>query len=269
MSDSSLYPSIPPRPWLLPEDFSTDVTTEVAAQMLKNAQIRGEYPCRKVVFTIRSHDQGWGGTRGQKGTYKGSYTWFEAGLERLTAFNDNSHIPPSKDTPTSGEINSKMQEILNMWPPRETDVELLPQFLFAPDADNSLEDEAIQTPGTTCTVHTVSPQIESRETAHEPPQIDSWFVYPLMPSDDCIQKNLTAHKEPQTNTITWRFDDNTNPESLEAKELDDQGRGPASKTGEYVRNLKVGDVVTVWAKARFPMWVNTIEEVKIDIYWAV
>jgi len=33
--------------------------------------------------------------------------------------------------------------------------------------------------------------------------------------------------------------------------------------------MKVGDVVPVWGKARFPGWANVVEMVKIDIYWAV
>lgn len=33
----------------------------------------------KMVFTIRSHDQGWSDERDGKGTYAYSYTWFEAG----------------------------------------------------------------------------------------------------------------------------------------------------------------------------------------------
>ena len=40
------------------------------------------HPCRRIVFTIRSHDQGWGGDPGDAGTYNGSWTWFEVGLER-------------------------------------------------------------------------------------------------------------------------------------------------------------------------------------------
>jgi hypothetical protein len=51
--------------------------------------------------------------------------------------------------------------------------------------------------------------------------------------------------------------------------LEEQGRGRDTGTGEFVRNLKLGDVVTVWAKARFPQWVNVVEQVKIDVYWAV
>lgn len=40
-------------------------------------------PCRKIVFTIESRDQGWGGEPEHRETYRGSWTWFEAGIERL------------------------------------------------------------------------------------------------------------------------------------------------------------------------------------------
>jgi hypothetical protein len=59
------------------------------------------------------------------------------------------------------------------------------------------------------------------------------------------------------------------PDSIDGKKLDEEGRGRATGNGEYVRNLKVGDVVTLWGKARYGGWVNYVEEVKIDVYWAV
>lgn len=37
---------------------------------------------KNVSFELRSHDQGWGGERGCRGTYSGSYTWFEACILR-------------------------------------------------------------------------------------------------------------------------------------------------------------------------------------------
>lgn len=43
------------------------------------------HPCRKIVFSIRSHDQGWGGGHDNQDTYRSSWTWFEAGLERFDA----------------------------------------------------------------------------------------------------------------------------------------------------------------------------------------
>jgi hypothetical protein len=85
----------------------------------------------------------------------------------------------------------------------------------------------------------------------------------------CLQKNLTATEEFKEHKIVWSCTDNVDPDSVDGKELDAQGRGRATATGEYVRNMKVGDVVTVWGKARFPGWANFVETVKIDIYWAV
>ncbi|SPO00196.1 uncharacterized protein DNG_03045 [Cephalotrichum gorgonifer] len=41
------------------------------------------HPVRKVVFTIQSHDQGWGGKVADKNTFQGSWTWFEVGQERI------------------------------------------------------------------------------------------------------------------------------------------------------------------------------------------
>jgi len=51
--------------------------------------------------------------------------------------------------------------------------------------------------------------------------------------------------------------------------LEEQGRGRGTGNGEFVRDLRLGDVVTVWGMARFGAWVNNVEAVKIDVYWAV
>lgn len=58
-------------------------------------------------------------------------------------------------------------------------------------------------------------------------------------------------------------------ESPEVTALAEIGRGKATGDGEFVRNLKLGDIVTVWAKARFPGWVNYVDRVKVDVYWAI
>jgi len=70
--------------------------------------------------------------------------------------------------------------------------------------------------------------------------------------------------------ITWRHTDNILPDSEAAVKLGtDEGRGVETGDGSFVRDLKMGDVVTVWAKVRFAGWANKIEKVKIDVYWAV
>lgn len=271
MSNTNQFPTIAPRPWTIPEDFPQDATREIEEHLMKVSRVRGEFPCRKIIFTLKSHDQGWGGQRDQRGTYKGSYTWFEVGQERLTALKNTQYMPSalepghSDDTTPQNTLEAARD---NTWPGflEHFNLSLLPQLAFSLEESNNAKGEDTST---ICILRTLAPKVGSRVTSYGPPQTEISFSHQLMPSEDCLQKNLTATKEVQTNTIEWRYDDDVNPESLDAKALLDQGRGPASKTGEYVRGLKLGDAVTVWGKARFPMWVNTIEEVKIEVFWAV
>ena len=117
-----------------------------------------------------------------------------------------------------------------------------------------------------CTLQTIIPTIEPKRFANTL----GAFHHDLLPSPTLtIQRNVVASRETRKHKVTWLCNDNLVLDSLEAAELEKQGRGSESTNGEFVRNLKVGDVVTVWAKARFPGWANFVEEVKIDVYWAV
>lgn len=78
-----------------------------------------------------------------------------------------------------------------------------------------------------------------------------------------------ADHEPRTHTVTWSWEDNIHPESAAADEIAEKGRGRETGTGEFVRGLRVGDVVSVWVKARFPGWSNHVHRVEVDVYWAV
>jgi len=82
-----MYPITKPTPWANPHDpdDAPEVTADVLNGWKKASKPRSQRPVRKIIFTIRSHDQGWGGNNGDKGTFAGSCTWFEVGLERLAA----------------------------------------------------------------------------------------------------------------------------------------------------------------------------------------
>ena len=95
------------------------------------------------------------------------------------------------------------------------------------------------------------------------------FEHSLLPSMKALQKNITARRETKKHLIIWSANDNVVPDSLDAMELEKMGRGKDTGNGAFVRNMKVGDTVTVWAKARFPQWLNFVEEVRVDVYWAV
>lgn len=71
---------------------------------------RGLYPCRKIVFDISSHDQGWGGGHGDSGTFRGSYTWFDVyavpSKEKKRALEDKNFqqlVPAAKEDDTRPE----------------------------------------------------------------------------------------------------------------------------------------------------------------------
>jgi hypothetical protein len=70
-------------------------------------------------------------------------------------------------------------------------------------------------------------------------------------------------------TITWHYLDFIDEQSPAAIEADLNGRGWKSLDGSFVRNLKVGDCITLWMRARFPGWMAHIVKAKIEMYWAV
>ncbi|RJE21408.1 hypothetical protein PHISCL_06239 [Aspergillus sclerotialis] len=55
---------------------------------------RQTHPCRKIVFSISAHDQGWGGTP-QPSKFGGSYTWFD------TEIIHNAHEIPREPQDTA------------------------------------------------------------------------------------------------------------------------------------------------------------------------
>jgi len=169
-----------------------------------------------------------------------------------------------------------------------------PQFRLVGDLYEHVEDPNISRPPIVCSLRTVQPKTSAvdrgvgappapqqyntepisiddhpQEDEVNKPKIEYEFEHPILPTSKCIQKNLAAERETQEYVITWKATDDINPESLEANHLLKQGRGAATATGLFVEGLELGDVVTVWAKARFPGWTNNVEDVQIDVYWMV
>ncbi|KAJ0122901.1 hypothetical protein J7T55_011362 [Diaporthe amygdali] len=196
-----------------------------------------EHPCRKIVFTMRSRDQGWGGGHEDRGSYRGSWTWFEAGKER---FDKNATHP--KDTPEKEAlVEGDSKEAAGSSSPHGPQHEI-PTPYFPVYAARSFQ-----------------PALEPGQEA---------FHHDLHPSPELtIQRNKAATRQPTIHKVVWSWKDDTNP--LSPEKLSELGRGPESGNGDFVRNLTLGDVVTVWAKARFAGWTNHIERVKVDIYWAL
>lgn len=197
-----------------------------------------EHPCRKIVFTLRSRDQGWGGQPQDRGGYRGSWTWFEAGRERF----DRNAQPPKdtaeKKAPVDGTVEGEMGSTTSYLDPSgETPTPYFPVYA----------------------ARSMHPALEPGQEA---------FHHDLHPSPTLtIQRNKAATRQLTTHTVVWAWKDNVDPLSSEI--LSEMGRGPETGNGDFVRGLTLGDVVTVWAKARFAQWANHIDSVKLDIYWAL
>lgn len=65
-----------------PTELASEAPREYFAGSMKQPPTL-THPVRKIVFKLRSKDQGWGGGHGDRGTYRGSWSWFEAGLEKF------------------------------------------------------------------------------------------------------------------------------------------------------------------------------------------
>jgi hypothetical protein len=106
--------------------------------------------------------------------------------------------------------------------------------------------------------------------ASNAPKAKYKYVHPLLAQPEWeIHRNKSATSSWQEHVVTWSYLDDINPDSDAGKALDDEGRGRATGDGSFVRSLLLGDVITVWAKARFGGWVNNVEDVKVEVYWAV
>ncbi|KAI1379943.1 hypothetical protein F4677DRAFT_408083 [Hypoxylon crocopeplum] len=194
--------------------------------LMENTVSTLEYPFRKVVFDIVSCDQGYSSHREDHGTYRNSWTWFDAGLERF-------------------DMNNKC----------------LPK---CPDRKDTVHSsDAADIP--TCAIRSIWPPVEPI-TSRSP---EMQYQHELLPtSDHLIQRNKHAERDMQHYRVEWYWNDDVDPDSPEAETLREMGRGAGTGNGEFVRNLKFGDMITIWGRARFPGWANYVQRVEVKVYWA-
>jgi hypothetical protein len=96
------------------------------------------------------------------------------------------------------------------------------------------------------------------------------YDHQLLPTaDHKIRCNRVAEHDWQHHHIEWCWTDAIDPDSSAGQELEANGRGSATGNGSFLKSLKVGDMVTVWGRARFPAWVNKIQKVEVKVYWAL
>lgn len=92
----------------------------------------------------------------------------------------------------------------------------------------------------------------------------------LLPRDNKLQTNVRAGRNFERHTVVWHYMDDIRADSGQAEEIEQRsGRGRATLDGRVVRELEVGDSISVIGRARFGGWSNYVESVSVRVFWAV
>ncbi|KAI1181091.1 hypothetical protein F4777DRAFT_1570 [Nemania sp. FL0916] len=158
-----------------------------------------------------------------------SWTWFDAGIDRFDKGHTRKHPGPFHRI-----------------------VSYINTLLGSSNSERGPPTDAIRP---------VWPPLKEDTTAYD---------HELHPTaDHMIQCNRLGEYDWQHHHVEWLWTDDIDPESSAAENLKESGRGSATGNGSFLRSLKVGDMLTVWGRARFPNWSNSVEKVEVQVYWAL
>ncbi|KAI1263866.1 hypothetical protein F5Y18DRAFT_118446 [Xylariaceae sp. FL1019] len=120
---------------------------------------------------------------------------------------------------------------------------------------------------TTCAIRPIWPMLEESEGSVNS---EAGYHHELHAAGaHRIQCNRHADRNWQHHHVEWSSTDEIDPDSTAAVALVENGRGHATGDGSFVRNLKVGDMVTIWGRARYAGWVNHVQKIEVRVYWAL
>ncbi|KAG0707653.1 hypothetical protein DFH29DRAFT_591897 [Suillus ampliporus] len=209
-------------------------------------------PFRKIEFQLWSHDQGWvTDHRSRRATYEGSFSWFDASVERLDS---TSHLMESIEWPSSLLFTA-------------VDAADLPyDATYACPADVPTFDDPTVFPPPGAPFGTSNPVSFGPESIRFTRKD---VERPFLPSPTTLQKNIVAKSQTTHHIVTWTYLDDVKEGSPEAIAAENNGQGWKSYDGSFVRDLQVGDCITLWMRARFPGWSMNGVKAKITVYWAV
>jgi hypothetical protein len=213
-------------------DGSLHIHGPTKSEVATWAPPRGQNPFRKVEFRISSHDQGWCSFIDPNwGPYDGSSTWFEAYIEHTLI--------------------------------QQSDCSLLRVA-----SENTIQSGGFQW---TNEHRTMSPSwIHPSGVALACPS-----YRPHLPMDNntptFLARNLRGNLTLQHHRVVWHYLDDIGAQSDvdPVTGLNSGGGTSVMLNGSFVRELKIGDTIAVWAKARHPRWVNYIHNASVTVSWAI
>lgn len=235
------------------------------------------HPARKIVFRIRSHDQGWSGEPPEtKGTYRNSFTWFDAQIDKQ--FRPIPHGQPLSRVPW--ELSST--RFLEAWPghrhqvdseeEEEGEGEEAEETEETEEAENADADGQVAPsesgPGSAPETGAAGSEGASAGDAErtEPRLFSAAY---LTEHRYEAQYNVQSQSQMTEHVFEWRWTDDTPAEGPGGDALAAVGRGRATGDGRFVRELRLGDCVSLWARARYPAWRNHVETASVEVYFAL
>jgi hypothetical protein len=202
---------------------------------------------RKVVFKLKSRDQGWSNNTVDHGTYRGAQSWFEATIFR----EDEEFQGQTRREPLEGLLLSGVESEV----PRYQMSNTAPLFFVGSNPEQMM-------------------RIVKRNGYGCRPNGDklTWM----------LQRNLVASTRAVEHTVEWTLnDDIIDPSEEESPETGAGfGRG-------FVAALEKGDRIGIWARAmvrhhqtitcegeiltfvQYPRWQNRVEGAEITVYYAL
>ena len=90
---------------------------------------------------------------------------------------------------------------------------------------------------------------------------------PRVDEQEVVQYINSFSELNRQHTQIWRWDEDAYPEPIEAYQL--AVRPVFNPNGAFIRSLEVGESITLWVRARGGSVINTVERVRIRVYWAI
>jgi hypothetical protein len=219
---------------------------------------------RRIRIKTLSHDQGWGGEWGDRGTYNGSWTWFEAVIidpsiaSSLERYISNPSTIPNSDTDTDTDTDSGPGSDSD-----SRDLSHAKPFLLSPDDFSMIKSAG--SPKRTKRSHSpprhwhIQSNVTSRSTWKDHTII--WDAHDDLDVDVDENSNATANRSTDNN------DGNQNNTKVDQWKNYSEWKGRMNMGHEVVQLLKPGDRLAVIARAQFPGWENHVSAVSVEVFY--
>ncbi|KAK6501994.1 hypothetical protein TWF481_009812 [Arthrobotrys musiformis] len=276
-------------PFLNPNNEGNSGGSDIQHPAVEGQRGPGKRVVQKIIFRTTSHDQGWGGETGCRGTYNGVFSWLSAEIWRKKTENYRDDMKTALASQAKsveangGDINDEgtyhhwgLHHGYTKIGDEEDKDEIEEEYIEYAGYDEYEEGEEGE-----------EPRLVGRTTL--PPGDEGWIQKTIRAAKPdyykvgcwVLQRNVCAKSENTDHEIVWDAAvDGPGPE-LEKwgndEYKDENGRPMATGWVEngrvanstFVKELREGDEVRVVMMAYFGGWSCTAEHCEVECWWAV